>query len=94
MNQTTLFDRINPEPVREDRYAAHQRDLDAEARRLDTSKARILARLREGPALNTELNTIAFRFGGRIHELRREGYDIRTETLHGGLVRYTLTEAA
>ena len=56
----------------------------------DALQARILARLREGPALNTDLNAIAFRFGGRIHELRREGYDITTEPLHGGLVRYTL----
>jgi len=71
-------------------WAAHRREADAEAARLDSSKARILARLREGPASNVELNAIAFRFGGRIHELRHEGYTILTEHGLGGRCTYTL----
>lgn len=72
-------------------YAQHTSELAHEAARLDSSKARILARLREGPASNVELNAIAFRFGGRIHELRAEGYRIVTEHGLGGRCTYTLT---
>jgi hypothetical protein len=71
-------------------YEAHRRDVAQEVRRRTSAKARILARLQQGPALNTELNAICYRYGARILELRREGYDIRTEPQHGGLVRYTL----
>lgn len=36
----------------------------------------ILARLKQGPASNTELANIATRFGARVHDLRSAGYNI------------------
>lgn len=37
-----------------------------------------------------ELNDIAFRYGGRLHELRRAGYDIETVQLGIGEFAYVL----
>jgi hypothetical protein len=37
---------------------------------------------------NVELNAICYRFGGRIHELRQQGYDIVTGEKRGGVVYY------
>lgn len=94
MNQATLFDRINPEPVREDRYTAHQRELDAEAQRLDGSKAKVLAALQDGPKTNVELNAICYRYGARIFELKREGYPIEKAHQGGGVWTYELLKEA
>lgn len=60
-----------------------------ELERRQSSKERILALLIEqGAVLNTQLNEIAYRYGGRIHELRREGHSIRREIVGCGLYRY------
>lgn len=49
---------------------------------MPTRKDRILNLLVERGelgVLNIELNEIAFRYGGRLHELRQDGYRIRTK---------------
>jgi hypothetical protein len=58
-------------------------------RRLGHGKA-VLARLEQGPATSDELNALCFRYGARIFELRKRGYDIRTEQIGVGIYRYTL----
>lgn len=64
--------------------------LAPELTRRANNKTRILAALESGPKTNVQLALIGgLRFGGRLHELR-EAYDIRTEPLDGGLVRYVL----
>ena len=57
-------------------------------------KARILARLQQGPATNVELNAICYRYGARIFELKRDGYAIDKACVAAGVWRYTLTEVA
>lgn len=47
---------------------------------------------REGGALSSELNGIAYRYSARIHELRKDGVNISTERLKDGLFRYQLVE--
>jgi len=64
--------------------------LAPELTRRANNKSRILAALADGPKTNVQLAAIGgLRFGGRLHELREE-YEIRTEPLDGGLVRYVL----
>lgn len=51
-----------------------------------SQEARILKLLKtKGRATNVELNRICFRYGARIHDLRREGHDIVTNRLKAGL---------
>lgn len=40
---------------------------------------------------NVQLNEICFRYGARIHELRRAGHKIDKEHIGGGVFRYTLS---
>lgn len=63
----------------------------SETTRRQNNAARVLVYLQaHGAATNAELIEIGgIRYGGRLFELRRQGHDIRTEPLHGGLVRYT-----
>lgn len=42
--------------------------------------------------LGPELNGLMYRYSGRIHELRRLGYDIEGERVGKGLWRYRLVE--
>lgn len=42
--------------------------------------------------LNTSLNQIAFRYGARLHELRKQGYMISTIYVAPGLFRFVLHE--
>ena len=39
---------------------------------------------------NVELNKICFRYGGRIHELRKRGWEIETKREAEGLFRFIL----
>lgn len=57
-----------------------------------TQADRILERLKKGPATNRELNQIGFRYSVRIHELRRDGYDITWSPVEGkpNLIIYRL----
>lgn len=57
-----------------------------------TQNDRILERLKQGPATNRELNEIGFRYSARIHELRRDGYDITWAPVKGkpSLIVYRL----
>jgi len=36
-------------------------------------------------ATNIDLNRIAFRYGARLHELRKEGYVIKTQHIKGSI---------
>ena len=50
-----------------------------DTRRL-TAKEKVLRLLEsKGSATNVELNAICFRFGARLYELRKEGFDITRE---------------
>lgn len=39
---------------------------------------------------NLKLNTVAFRYGGRLHELRQDGYRIRSTHTKDSVWRFTL----
>lgn len=58
--------------------------------RTSAARQRVLDELRTGGKLNTELNGICFRYGARIHELRKGNYDIKTEPVSNGVYRYVL----
>ena len=62
----------------------------ADRRRLSRHQRLILARLRDGPATNSELGDIADRFGARICELRKAGCVIDKRNLGGGVWEYRL----
>ena len=64
----------------------------AERQRRENNKDRILAALKDGAKTNMELLAIGgLRYGGRVHELRAEGWDVRTERPEvGGLCVYRL----
>lgn len=66
--------------------------FDTKSPRLSGQRLKILERLRQGPALNTELNAICFRYGARIHELRADGFNIKTIPEKAGVFRFELTE--
>jgi len=56
----------------------------------ETQTARILRVLKEeGQVTNAELNRICFRYGARLHELRREGHKIVTSRIGEGLFMFT-----
>lgn len=42
---------------------------------------------------NIDLNRIAYRYSARIHELRREGWNIQRQYERPGIYRYWLAEA-
>jgi hypothetical protein len=84
MTQPGLFDVLpkgKPEP-----------QVVAEKKRCATNYDKVLARLRQGPATNVELNAICFRYGGRLHEMRENGLTILTQRHHNGIYVYTLKE--
>jgi hypothetical protein len=43
---------------------------------------------------NTELNNVCFRYGARIHELRKAGHKIKTVNEARGLFRFVLERPA
>jgi hypothetical protein len=62
---------------------------DPEQTRRLTAKERVLEMLQaQGEATNVELNAVALRYGARIFDLRKEGYDITTESKGNGLFRF------
>jgi hypothetical protein len=67
----------------------------AEKQRRQSNKDKLLAHLLEhGSATNVELVHVAgMRFGARLMELRRDGWNVETIDLGRGLVRYTLKRA-
>lgn len=60
--------------------------------RLTRQCLKILERLQQGPATNTELIAIAQRFGARLHDLKKAGYKIATERsdVEAGIFVYRL----
>lgn len=85
-DQLSLFD-VPPSA------AERQRERDAETR--DTQRRRVLDLLRAGPKTGNELDRkVGRRFGARIHELRKHGFEIETRRIengHGDYL-YTLTK--
>ena len=58
-------------------------------RRQNSRDLILLAFQAQSVRTNVELNAICFRFGARIEELRKRGYDIRTGEKRGGVVTYS-----
>lgn len=53
--------------------------------------ARILKLLQKNAYVtNTDLNNVAYRYGSRLHDLRREGHNIQHEYVKPGVFRYWL----
>ena len=75
-------------------YQQHAAEERQEAHRRASAKARVLARLQQGPATNEELNAICYRYGARLLELRRAGWPIDTEPLCAGVFVYRLRQEA
>lgn len=67
-------------------------NVESEPARLSRQSSAILERLRRGPATNTELIVMAQRFGARLHDLRKAGYQISTNLIdtENGIYLYTL----
>lgn len=63
-----------------------------ERQRRQSNKEKLLAHLLEhGSATNVELSqTAGLRFGARLMELRREGWQVETEDVGKGLVKYRM----
>ncbi len=61
-----------------------------EKRRRDSKRILILRRLLQGPAYNSELARITWKFRARISELRQRGCIIEARRVEGGLWRYEL----
>ena len=60
-----------------------------ETTRRANAKQRVLAALQAYRVrTNVDLLTVCFRYGSRIHELRREGHVIQTPALGGALYEY------
>lgn len=69
----------------------HQLAHEQETARRENNKQKVLARLLEGPATGDELDAIAGRrFGARIFDLGKDGWDIRSEAITRSQFRYTL----
>lgn len=83
MTQPTLFDAPTPTPA--------PSTVAVEKTRAVSNARKLLAYLREhASATNRELAEVAGqRFGGRILELRKDGWLIDTEIVAPGLYRYT-----
>lgn len=62
----------------------------SEVKRLASQNARMLERLKRGPATNYELAQIALKYTSRIDNLRKAGYDIQCERHSGGGATYRL----
>lgn len=70
--------------------AERQRERDAESR--DTQRRRVLDLLRAGPKTGNELDRkVGRRFGARIHELRKQGFEIETRRVENGRGDYLYT---
>lgn len=61
-----------------------------QAARLSRQEAKILQRLKQGPATNRDLTQICLRYGARIFDLNRKGYRIVSERVEGSLWKFTL----
>lgn len=61
-----------------------------ETARRASARVRVLERLQAGPALNTELNALCFRYGARIFELRRDGVNIIKTPKAAGVFEYSI----
>jgi hypothetical protein len=78
------------EPVRE--LSKPKTEVVKELARREAAADRILERLQQGPALNTELVHIAMNLTARVSELRQRGYEIVAERVEAGVFRYRLVK--
>lgn len=62
----------------------------AEVNRLSTQNARILDRLKRGPATNYELAKLSLKYTSRLSDLRKAGYVVTCVRHTGGGATYTL----
>jgi hypothetical protein len=67
-----------------------QGDLFQSQKTMSRQCRNILTRLRRGPATNIDLNTICYRYGARIYELRQGGHQIDKTRLDRGVWEYRL----
>jgi len=59
--------------------------------RLTGQNAKILERLRQGPATNVELAQLALKYSSRVSDLRKAGFSVSCERVgRNGLTRYSL----
>ena len=85
--QLGFFESIRQIPPRDSHLA------ECEKPRLGRQAKRILDRLREAPASNSDLAVITPRYGGRLWDLRKAGCVIATEAVDraNGIFVYRLT---
>lgn len=62
----------------------------ADRRLAKNASAEILRMLRQGPCSNRQLSRVTSRYGARIHDLRRAGYNIRSRQIGSHLWVYQL----
>ena len=67
--------------------------IESDIPRLRGQNARVLKRLRLGPATNAELSTISLKYTSRVSDLRAMGFEIVCERGRGGLNSYSLIDA-
>jgi hypothetical protein len=71
-------------------WQTHAEQQADEATRLAHVEARMIDRLRQGPATNVELSRIGLKYTARISEMRTRGYVIEADYVKRGIWRYTL----
>jgi len=88
----TLFD--NPITRKTDPPSSHEAaDKLINSGRRASQKQKILARLRQGPATNSELVAMSLNYRARISDLRADGYDIIcVQPTDNGVTEYRLKE--
>lgn len=91
MNQRTFFDDDVASDMAAKRNATSGPPVE-DVPRTKGQALEILARLRQGPATNTELTQICLRYSARIHELRRSGHTISGVRGSGGVWVFTLED--
>jgi hypothetical protein len=63
------------------------------ALRTDPQRKQILKLLKTRPYVtNVDLNRICYRYSARIHELKKEGWNIKREYWKPGVHKYSLAE--
>ena len=88
---TPLFEPRPAPPIAVEPVDPHV--LESDRPRLKGAAMRVLARLKQGPATNRELERPecgGSRFGGRLHDIRRAGVIWKRSHVEGSIWLYTL----
>lgn len=91
MTKQTLLFEPQREPLSPPRAKALATGPTEDRRRLNGQCQAILARLKQGPATNSELAGLALKYTSRVSDLKRAGYQITAKRKAGGVWTYTLT---